>query len=220
MNTGRTVFAQLMDHLPRRRFQACVAEYRGDHKVRRFTCLDQFLCMAFAQLTFRESLRDVEACLGAQPRKLYHLGLRAQVRRSTLADANERRDWRIFAGLAHALIETARVLYAGERFEVQLKEPIYALDATTIELCLELFPWAKFRRHKGAIKLHTLLDLRGSIPSFILISHGKMHDVNALDHLPVEAGSFYLFDRAYLDSLRLWGLHEAGAFFVTRSTGC
>jgi len=218
MNQGRTVFAQLMDYLPIRRFQAIVERHRGDRKVTRFHCLDQFYCMVFAQLTWRESLRDIEACLQAQPSKLYHLGIRArQVRRSTLADANEQRDWRIFAELAQLLIQEARALYADESIGIDLDEPVYAFDSTTIELCLALFPWARFRRRKGAIKLHTLLDIRGSIPSFIWLSTGKVHDVHGLDHLIFEPGSFYLFDRGYLDFLRLYRIHTSGAFFVTRA---
>jgi hypothetical protein len=207
-----------MDSLPIRRFQAIVERHRGDRKVTRFHCLDQFYCMAFAQLTWRESLRDIEACLQAQPSKLYHLGIRArQVRRSTLADANEQRDWRIFAELAQLLIREARALYADESIGIDLDEPVYAFDSTTIDLCLALFPWARFRRRKGAIKLHTLLDIRGSIPSFIWLSTGKVHDVHGLDHLLFEPGSFYLFDRGYLDFQRLYRIHTSGAFFVTRA---
>jgi len=218
MNQGRTVFAQLMDYLPIRRFQAIVERHRGDRKVTRFHCLDQFYCMVFAQLTWRESLRDIEACLHAQPSKLYHLGIRArQVRRSTLADANEQRDWRIFAELAQLLIQEARGLYADESIGIDLDEPVYAFDSTTIELCLALFPWARFRRHKGAIKLHTLLDIRGSIPSFIWLSTGKVNDMHGLDHLIFDPGSFYLFDRGYLDFHRLYRIHTSGAFFVTRA---
>ena len=217
MNAGRTVFAQVMDFLPKRRFQMLVQRYQGEYKVKHFSCLDQFLCMAFAQLTYRESLRDIEACLSAQPAKLYHLGIRSRVRRSTLADANETRDWRIFADLAQVLIQTARDLYAGSDLGVDLEQTVYALDSTTIDLCLALFPWAKFRRHKGGIKLHTLLDLRGSIPSFILISPAKMHDVRVLDVLLFEPGAFYIFDRGYIDFIRLYQIHQSGAFFVTRS---
>ena len=217
MNTGRTVFAQLMDYLPRRRFQTIVRHYSGDYKMIRFSCLDQFLCLAFAQLTYRESLRDLEACLSAQPAKLYHLGFRGRVRRSTLADANEQRDWRIFADLAQQLIQEAHGLYAHDPFGAELNGAAYALDSTTIELCLELFPWARFRRRKGGIKLHTLLNLRGNIPSFILISEARQHDVGVLDLLVLEAGAFYVFDRGYLDFARLYRLQQAGAFFVTRS---
>jgi len=218
MNQGRTVFAQLMDYLPIRRFQAIVDRHRGDRKVTRFHCLDQFYCMVFAQLTWRESLRDIEACLQAQPSKLYHLGIRArQVRRSTMADANEQRDWRIFAELAQLLIQEARALYADEAIGIDLDEPVYAFDSTTIELCLALFPWAHFRRRKGAIKLHTLLDIRGNIPSFIWLSTGKVHDVHGLDQLIFDPGSFYLFDRGYMDFQRLYRIHTSGAFFVTRA---
>jgi len=217
MNAGRTVFAQVMDFLPKRRFQTIVQRYQGEYKIKHFSCLDQFLCMAFAQLTYRESLRDVEACLSAQPAKLYHLGIRSRVRRSTLADANEIRDWRIFADLAQVLIQTARGLYSGSDLGVDLEQTVYALDSTTIDLCLALFPWAKFRRHKGGIKLHTLLDLRGSIPSFILVSPAKMHAVRVLDVLLFEPGAFYIFDRGYLDFVRLYHIHQSGAFFVTRT---
>lgn len=217
MNEGRTVFAQIMDFLPKRRFQTIVERYRGDYKVSRCSCLDQFLCMAFAQLTYRESLRDIEACLSVQPTKLYHLGIRGRVRRSTLADANETRDWRIFADLAQLLIQEARGLYANADFGVDLDQTVYALDSTTIDLCLDLFPWAAFRRRKGGIKLHTLLDLRGSIPSFILVSPAKMHDIHVLDVLFFEPGAFYVFDRGYLDFARLYRIHLSGAYFVTRS---
>jgi len=216
MNTGRTVFAQLMDFLPQRRFQTIVQHYGGDYKIISFSCLDQFFCMAFAQLTYRESLRDLEACLSAQPAKLYHLGFRSQVHRSTLADANEQRDWRLFAEFAQLLIREAQLLYRHAAFGVGLAGAAYALDSTTIDLCLELFPWAQFRRHKGGIKLHTLLNLRGSIPSFILITAAQQHDVGVLDVLVYEAGAFYVFDRGYLDFARLYRLHQAGAFFVTR----
>lgn len=218
MNQGRTVFAQVMDYLPIRRFQSIVERYHGDHKVTRFHCLDQLYCLAFAQLTWRESLRDIEACLQAQPSKLYHLGIRARrVCRSTMADANERRDWRIFAEVAQLLIQEARELYAGESIGLDLDETVYAFDSTTIDLCLSLFPWARFRQHKGAIKLHTLLDVRGSIPSFIWLSSGKVHDVLGLDQLVFEPGSFYLLDRGYLDFARLYRIHTSGAFFVTRA---
>jgi hypothetical protein len=218
MNQGRTVFAQVMDHLPIRRFQSLVSRYGGDRKVTQFHCLDQFYCLAFAQLTWRESLRDIEACLQAQPTKLYHLGIRAQrIRRSTLADANERRDWRIFAELAQLLIGEARQLYAGESIGIDLDETVYAFDSTTIDLCLSLFPWARFRRRKGAIKLHTLLDVRGSIPSFVWLSSGRVHDVLGLDQLVFEPGAFYLLDRGYLDFQRLYRIHTSGAFFVTRA---
>jgi len=218
MNEGRTVFAQIMDFLPAGQFRAIVQRYHGDRNVTRFRCLDQFYCLAFAQLTWRESLRDIEACLEAQPAKLYHMGIRArQVCRSTLADANERRDWHIFAELAQLLIQEARTLYAGEPLGIDLAETVYAFDSTTIDLCLSLFPWAKFRRRKAAIKLHTLLDVRGSIPSFIWLSTGKVHDVLGLDQLVFEPGSFYLLDRGYLDFERLYRIHTSAAFFVTRS---
>jgi IS4 transposase len=206
-----------MDYLPLRRFDTIVQRYNGDYKVSRFSCLDQFLCMAFAQLTYRESLRDIEACLRAVPNKLYHMGIRSTVSRSTLADANEARDWRIFADFAQVLIGTARHLYRHEEFGLQLDETVYALDATTIDLCLALFPWAQFRRHKGAIKLHTLLDLRGSIPSFIQITDGKVHDIKVLDVLIHERGSIYVMDRGYVDFARLYRLSQNLAFFVVRS---
>ena len=217
MNTGKLVFAQVMAHLPLTTFRRCVARYDGEHKVKHFTCLDQYLCMAFAQLTYRESLRDIEACLGAQPVKLYHLGIRGNVTKSNLADANEGRDWRIHCEFAQALIRIARRLYADEPLAVELDSTVYALDSTTIDLCLSLFPWAPFRQTKAAIKLHTLLDLRGAIPSFIHISDGKLHDVNVLDILVLEPGAFYVMDRGYLDFERLYLLHQAGAFFVTRA---
>jgi hypothetical protein len=194
-----------------------VARYDGEHKVKTFSCLDQYLCMAFAQLTYRESLRDIEACLRAQADKLYHMGIRSRVSRSTLADANEGRDWRIYAEFAQSLIGIARRLYAGESFGVDLKETVYALDASTIDLCLSVFPWAPFRSTKAAIKLHTLLDLRGNIPTFLHISDGKLHDVNVLDLLLPEAGAFYIMDRGYIDFERLYRLHAAGSFFVTRA---
>jgi hypothetical protein len=217
MHEGRYVFAQLMQHLPLTTFRRCVVRYRGEHKVKRFACLDQFLCLAFAQLTWRESLRDIEACLRAQSSKLYHLGFRGTVARNTLANANLVRDWRIYADFAQHLIGIARRLYAKDSLAVELDETVYALDSTTIDLCLSVFPWAPFRSTKAAVKLHTLLDLRGSIPAFIFISDGKMHDVNILDRLPPEAGAFYIFDRAYLDFTRLARLDDAGCFFVTRA---
>ena len=217
MHTGNLVFSQLMEFAPWHTFRRLVAKYRGDFNVRTFGCLDQFLSMAFAQLTYRESLRDIEACLRAQPTKLYHMGLRGKVSRSALADANESRDWRIYAEFAHALIRTARRLYAQEPLAVDLAETVYALDATTIDLCLSLFPWARFRTSKAAVKLHTLLDLRGAIPSFIHISDGKLHDVNVLDVLLPEPGAFYVMDRGYLDFERLYRLDQAGSFFVTRA---
>lgn len=217
MHVGKLVFAQLMDHLPWKTFGRIVERYGGDHRVRDFSCANQFRCMAFAQLTYRESLRDIATCLRAQSAKLYHLGIRGTVARSTLADANEARDWRIYAEFAQHLIRIARRLYVDEPFGVALKETVYALDSTTIDLCLTLFPWAPFRSTKAAIKLHTLIDLRGNIPSFIHISDGKLHDVNVLDELLPEPGAFYVMDRGYLDFERLHRLHEAGAFFVTRA---
>lgn len=218
MNQGKLVFAQLTDHLPLTTFRRCVARYRGEFKVRRLSCLDQFLCMAFAQLTFRESLREIEACLTAQSTKLYHMGIRAKrVAKSTLADANETRDWRIYADFAQSLIGIARRLYADESFGVDLNETVYALDSTTIDLCLSVFPWAPFMATKAAVKLHTLLDLRGNIPTFIRISAGKVHDVNVLDELIPEPGAFYVMDRGFLDYARLYRFHQAGSFFVTRA---
>jgi hypothetical protein len=217
MHTGKLVFAQVMEFAPWHTFRRLVTKYHGNFNVRTFSCLDQFLCMAFAQLTYRESLRDVEACLRAQPSKLYHLGLRGNVSRSALADANETRDWRIYGEFAQALIRIARPLYAREPLGVEFSETVYALDSTTIDLCLALFPWARFRKAKAAVKLHTLLDVRGGIPSFIHISDGKFHDVNALDLLIPEAGAFYLMDRAYLDFDRLYTLHQVGSFFLTRT---
>jgi uncharacterized protein DUF4372/DDE family transposase len=217
MNSGKSIFAQLMDFLPSKAFRRCVKRYQGDYKLKTFSCWDQFLCMAFAQLTYRESLRDIEACLRAQQTKLYHLGIRGQVSRNTLAHANSVRDWRIYADFAQVLITRARVLYADDNFGVELAQTVYALDATTIDLCLALFPWAQFRKHKGAVKLHTLLDLRGSIPTVVIITHGKIHEVNILDQLSFEAGAFYVMDRGYLDFARLYKLHLASGFFVTRA---
>jgi transposase len=217
MNTGKTLFAQLMDFLPWSTFMRIVARYGGDRAVRTLPCAEQFRVMAFAQLTYRESLRDIEACLSAQAAKLYHMGFREPVRRSTLADANEARDWRIYAEFAHRLIAQARRLYAGESLGVDLTNTVYALDSTTIDLCLSMFPWAHFRSTKAAVKLHTLLDLRGNIPSFTHISDGKLHDVHALDMLLPEAGAIYVMDRGYVDFARLHVLHQAGAFFVTRA---
>src|SRR5688572_11118024 len=217
MNLGKLVFAQVTQHLPLTTFRRCVARYGGEHKVKTFSCLDQYLSMAFAQLTYRESLRDIEACLRAQEKKLYHMGIKSRVSRSTLADANESRDWRIYADFAQSLMGIARRLYAGEPFGVDLKETVYALDASTIDLCLSVFPWAPFRSTKAAIKLHTLLDLRGNIPSFLHISDGKLHDVNVLDLLLPEPGAFYIMDRGYIDFDRLYQLHEAKSFFVTRA---
>jgi hypothetical protein len=217
MHTGKLIFAQVMEFAPWHTFRRLVTKYQGNFNVRTFTCLDQFLCMAFAQLTYRESLRDVEACLRAQPSKLYHLGLRGYVSRSALADANEARDWRIYCDFAQALIRIARRLYAADSLGIDLSETVYALDSTTIDLCLSLFPWARFRKTKAAVKLHTLLDLRGGIPSFIHISDGRLHDVNVLDVLITEPGAFYVMDRGYLDFDRLYTLHQAGSFFVTRA---
>src|SRR5579859_1341014 len=217
MHIGKLVFAQLMDHLSWKSFGRIVERYGGDHRVHGFSCANQLRCMAFAQLTYRESLRDITTCLRAQSAKLYHLGIRGTVARSTLADANEARDWRIYAEFAQHLIRIARRLYIDEPFGVDLKETVYALDSTTIDLCMTLFPWAPFRSTKAAIKLHTLIDLRGNIPSFIHISDGKWHDVNVLDILLPEPGAFYVMDRGYLDFERLHRLHLAGAFFVTRA---
>ena len=217
MYTGKLIFSQIMDFMPLQTFRRCVEKYRGNFKVRKFSCLDQFFCMAFAQITYRESLRDIEVCLRSQNNKLYHMGIRGNVCRSTLADANEKRDWRIYAELAHSLIATARTLYSKDTFIEELDETIYALDSTTIDLCLSVFPWATFRKNKGAIKLHTLLDLRGNIPTFIYISDGKLHDVNALDLIPLEAGAFYVMDRGYVDFKRLHFFTEIAAFFVTRA---
>ena len=216
MFDGPVVFSQLMDFLPRREFNACVDKYRGNRRSRGFSCRDQFLCLGFAQLTYRESLRDVETCLRALGPKLYHAGFRGKVSRSTLADANRAHDWRIYADFAQVLIRRARKLYAQEPLAVDLEQTVYALDSTTVDLCLSLFPWAKFRRRKGAVKLHTLLDLRGNIPCLIHVSHGKMHDVNVLDQLPIEPGAIYVMDRGYVDFERLYRFMLAAAFFVTR----
>jgi hypothetical protein len=217
MYTGKLIFSQVMDYMPIHTFRRCVARYQGDRNTRSFTCLDQYLCMAFAQLTYRESLRDIEACLRAQQKKLYHMGIRGTVAKSNLADANEQRAWHIYADLAHTLIVTARTLYSNEPLGIDLQQTVYALDATTIDLCLSMFPWAPFRQTKAAIKLHTLLDLRGNIPTFIYISDGTVHDVNILDALPIEPGAFYIMDRGYLDYARLHAISLAAGFFVTRS---
>ena len=217
MNSGKTVFSQLMEFLAVYEFRKCVKCYDGEYKVKNFSCMDQFLCMAFAQLTYRESLRDIEACLRSMRSRLYHMGIRSQVSRNTLANANSRRDWRVYADFAQVLIHKARHLYLNEPFGVDLKETVYALDSTVIDLCLALFPWARFRKHKAAVKLHTLLDLRGSIPSFIEITEGKVHDVNAMDLLILEPGSFCVMDRGYLDFARLHALHLQGAFFIVRA---
>ena len=217
MYSGRIVFAQLMDVLPMHEFRKCVRRYEGERRVRTFSCLDQLLCMTFAQLTYRESLRDIVTCLRAISNKLYHMGIRGRISRSTIADANERRDWRIYADFANVLIGIARQLYVDDEFGIDLKDTVYALDSTTIDLCLTLFPWAHFRRRKGAVKLHTLIDLRGSIPCFIRISTGKMHDVRALDDLPIEPGAFYVMDRGYVDFARLHRFDQHKAFFITRA---
>ncbi len=217
MNQGQTLFAQVMAHAPHREFQRCVQRYGGDSRVRRFTCWDHFLVLAFAQLTYRESLRDIEACLGAMPDRLYHMGFRSTLSRSTLADANEKRNWRIYADFAQVLIHEARRLYAHESFGPDLDQTVYALDSTTIDLCLSLFPWAHFRSTKSAIKLHTLLDLRGSIPSFVQITDGSVHDVNILDQLVPEPGSMYVMDRGYVDFARLHVFTEFQASFVVRA---
>ncbi len=217
MYSGPLVFTQVMDFMPLKTFQRCVERYQGNFSVKHFTCLDQFRIMAFAQLTYRESLRDIEACLRAQNNKLYHMGIRSKVSRSTLAEANEMRDWRIYADFAHHLIGIARKLYQKEPLAVELQNTVYALDATTIDLCLSIFPWARFRETKGAVRLHTLLDLRGNIPSFIHISDGKLHEVNVLDMIPLEAGAFYIMDRGFLDFSRLHAVTRASAFFVIRA---
>jgi len=217
MNEGRTIFSQLISFLPDREFRRSVERYRGDSRLRGLSCWEQFLAMAFAQLTYRESLRDIEACLRALGPKRYHLGFRRSIARSTLADANETHDWRIFADFAQHLIGIARPLYAGDTLGVDLDASLYALDSTTIDLCLALFPWAKFRRHKAAVKMHTLLDLHGNIPAFIHVSDGKMHDVHALDRIDIEAGAYYVMDRAYIDFERLYRFTLGSAFFVTRS---
>jgi hypothetical protein len=217
MYSGKLVFSQLMDFLPMHQFRRCVKRYDGNRYMKSFSCLEQFFCMAFAQLSYRESLRDIESCFRAMHNKLYHLEIRSKISRSTLADANEKRDWRIYADFAQVLINIARPLYSKEDFGVELDETVYALDSSTIDLCLSLFPWARFRKRKSAIKLHTLLDLRGSIPSFISITDGKVHDVNVLDELIPEPGSIYVMDRAYLDFKRLYILNQCMAFFVIRS---
>ena len=217
MNSGRTVFSQLISFLPDREFRRCVARYGGDRRLREFSCWDQYLTMVFAQLTYRESLRDIEACLRSLQGKLYHLGFRGHVSRSTLADANENRDWRIFADFAQVLIGIARPLYAHDPMGVDLEQSLYALDSTTIDLCLSLFPWARFRKHKAAVKMHMLLDLHGNIPTFIRVTEGKLHDVNILDELLPEAGAFYVMDRGYIDFERLFIFTLCSAFFVVRT---
>lgn len=217
MNIGQTIFSQLMDFLPLPEFRRCVERYGGDYKVQSFSCLDQFLCLAFAQLTYRESLRDIEACLRAQQSKLYHMGFRGRISRATLADANENRDWRIFRDFARGLIQTARELYHDEPLGIDFADTVYAFDSTTIDLCLTLFPWAQFRKRKSAVKLHTLLDVRGSIPTNVYVTGAQIHDVNLLDELIFEPGAFYLLDRGYIDFARLYTLAQAAAFFVTRA---
>ena len=217
MYSGKLVFAQVMDHLPWHSFRRCVKRYNGEYKVKSFRCSEQYRCMAFAQLTYRESLRDIETCLRAQPSKLYHMGLNSGVSRNTLANANHVRDWRIHADFAQTLIHMARGLHIDEEHLLDIENTVYALDSSTIDLCLSVFPWAHFRKTKSAVKLHTLLDLQGNIPAFLHISDGKLHDVNVLDMLVPEAGAFYIMDRAYLDFSRLFGLHQASAFFVLRS---
>ena len=217
MYTGRLIFSQITDHLPMHLFRQCVDRYRGNYKIKSFSCLDQYLCMFFAQLTYRESLRDIETCLKAQRNKLYHMGIRSKIARNTLANANKTRDWRIYADFAQLLIIEAQELYSNEQFAVDLTQSAYALDSTTIDLSLSLFPWACFRKTKGAVKLHTLLDLRGNIPTFIHISDGKLHDVNILDQLIPEPGSFYIMDRGYLDFARLYRIEQWSAFFVIRA---
>jgi hypothetical protein len=217
MNKGRTIFAQVMDHIPAQEFQKCVIRYGGDRNPRGFSCRDQFLCLAFGQLTYRESLRDIEACLRSVGSKLYHMGFRGKVSRSTLADANEAHDWRIYADFAQVLIHVARPMYASESLGFDLDNTVYALDSTTIDLCLSVFPWARFRSRKGAVKMHTLLDLRGPIPTFIKVSDGKLPDVKILDTIMPEPNAFYVMDRAYVDFQRLHVFHAVGAFFVTRT---
>ena len=215
MYSGQIVFSQLMDFLPKREFDKCVCRYHGNRRIRKFSCYDRFLCLAFAQLTYRESLRDIETCLRAMEPKLYHAGLRGRVSRSTLADANETRSWKIYADFAQALIGIARQLYADDDFGLELDPTVYALDASTLDLCLSLFPWAKFRKHKAAVKLHTLLDLRGSIPTLVIITPGRVHDVNILDDLFFEPGATYVMDRGYVDFARLYKIHRSSAFFLT-----
>ena len=217
MNSGKTIFSQLMEFLPIHEFRTCVAQYNGNYKVKSFTCWDQFLCMAFAQLTYRESLRDIQACLRGTRYKLYHMGIRGNVSRNTLANANKIRDWRIYSDFAQVLIRKARRLYANESFGVELDQTVYALDSTTIDLCLSLFPWALFRKRKGAVKMHTLLDLRGSIPTVVIITHGRIHDVTILDRLIIEASAIYIMDRGYLDFARLYAIHQSSGFFVIRA---
>ena len=217
MNTGQIIFSQLLDFLPKKKLDQCIQRFRGNHRIKTFSCFDQFLCMAFAQITYRQSLRDIETCLRAMQTKLYHCGIRGNVARANLARANENRDWRIYADFAQILIAQARKLYANDDFGLDLKQTAYAFDSSTIDLCLSLFPWATFRKHKAAIKLHTLMDLRGSIPCFISITDGKTHDVNILDLLVLEAGAFYIMDRGYIDFTRLYRFNQEQAFFITRA---
>ena len=217
MYTVSLVFSQVMDHLPMHTFRHCVQRYHGNHKIISFSCLDQFRCMSFAQLTYRESLRDIEACLRSQQNKLYHMGIRGGIARNTLSNANKIRDWRIYADFAQILINRAKILYANEQLGLDLKSTVYALDSTTIDLCMSLFPWARFRKTKSAIKLHTLMNLRGNIPEFIHISDGNMHDVKILDLLVPSPGAFYIMDRAYLDFERLYRFHQERAFFISRA---
>jgi len=217
MHAGRIVFSQLLDFLPKKQFDRCIRQYHGNHRIKTFSCFDQYLCMAFAQITYRQSLRDIEACLRAMQPKLYHCGIRGNVSRNTLANANEHRDWRIYADFAQVLIGKARTLYANEDFGIQLNREVYALDSTTIDLCLSLFPWAKFRKHKAAVKVHTLMDLKGSIPTFIRITDGKVHDVNILDDLILEPGAIYVMDRGYIDFARLYTFTQNLSTFVTRA---
>lgn len=217
MNNGQIVFSQIMDYFPRRRFKSCVKRYRGDHRIKTFTCLDQFYCMTFAQLTGRESLRDIEACLRAAGPKLYHAGIKTRVSRTTLAKANEQRDWRIYRDIALILIDQARRLYVNQPLAMNLKRAVYALDSTVVDLSLTLFPWAQHRQHKSAVKVHTQLDLRGNIPTFIRITGGQTHDVHFLDHVIFEAGAFYIMDKGYIDFRRLYHIHQQQSFFVTRA---
>ena len=217
MHSGKTVFKQLLQFLPRYEFNLCVSRYRGEHRARKFSTYDQFLCLAYAQMAGRESLRDIETCLNSHLEKLYHIGFRGDVSRTTLADANERRDWRIFQDFGRVLISMAQKEYQCDSIAVELTQPLYAFDSTTIDLCLSLFPWADFRKTKAAVKMHTLIDLRGPIPTWVAITTGKVHDVRMLDHLPVEKDAFYAMDRGYVDFARLYAIHQQGAFFVVRA---
>ena len=217
MHSGKTVFKQLLQFLPRHEFNACVSRYRGEHRVRKFSTYDQFLCLAYAQMAGRESLRDIETCLNSHQEKLYHIGFRGDVSRTTLADANERRDWRIFQDFGHVLISMAQRLYQSDSVAIELKQPLYAFDSTTIDLCLSLFPWAEFRKTKAAVKMHTLIDLRGPIPTWVAITTGKVHDVRMLDEIPVTKDAFYAMDKGYIDFARLYAIHKQGAFFVIRA---